>query len=88
MKIVFHIWTVHSIDHISVLDVHNKLSSSPLAFSSDVECFGSVFGMRLLAAMKIYWYFSKCDNLLTSGCMNQVVFWRPFYRAGSGLDIS
>ena len=51
MKIVFQIWTVHTIDHISVLDVQSKLSSSPLAFSADVESFGSAFGMRLLAGM-------------------------------------
>lgn len=65
MKILFQIWTVHSIDHISVHDVCSKLSSSPLAFSADVESFGSAFGMRLLAGMKIYWYSSKCDNLVT-----------------------
>ena len=79
---------MHSIEHISVLDVHNKLSSSPLAFSADVESFGSAFGMRLPAGMKIYWYFNKYDYLLTSGCMNQEVFWRPLYRSGSRLDIS
>jgi hypothetical protein len=46
---------MHSIDNISVLDVCDKLSSNPLAFSADVESFGSTFGMRLLSGMKIYW---------------------------------
>jgi hypothetical protein len=63
-------------------------SYSPLAFSADVESFGSDFGMRLLAGMKIYWYFSKYNSLLTSGCVNQEVFWRPLYGSGSGLNIS
>jgi hypothetical protein len=44
--------------------------------------------MMLHAGMKIYWYFSKCYNLVAAGCMNQEVIWRLLYRSGSGLDIS
>jgi hypothetical protein len=37
MKIVFQIWTVHSINHRSVYDVYKKPSSIPLALTVNVE---------------------------------------------------
>jgi hypothetical protein len=88
MKMLFHIWAVHIIDYNPLLHLHNKPSSSPLAFTADVESIESAFGMRLYAAMKIYWYCSKCYSWPTSGCMNQKVIWRPLCRSSSGLDVS